>query len=239
MCWKRFPSWRPAAGCAGPRSKTSPSSRATAHGRCRPTSKARSAWRCSRPASNRRPLRMRRSRASAASIASPVVSANAFLDHLRINWLVPAMDQLFAGPASERRRFLDRLVLAVDAEHMTRVNALDRSLRSRKPSAGGSTRRPALARRHRARNRRTRGRGQRHAGRDSVTAAGHAGRAPRSALAVPSRRHFARWLDGQARHVPSGGRNRGPLPQRPARQTVRATPPPAARSTARISPTFQ
>ena len=61
----------------------------------------------------------------------PVSSANAFLDHLRINWLVPAMDQLFAGPASERRRFLDRLVLAVDAEHMTRVNALERSLRSR------------------------------------------------------------------------------------------------------------
>jgi len=61
----------------------------------------------------------------------PVASATAFLDHLRVNWLTPAMDQLFAGPASERRRFLDRLVLAVDAEHMTRVNALDRALRSR------------------------------------------------------------------------------------------------------------
>jgi len=35
------------------------------------------------------------------------------------------------GPASERRRFLDRLVLAVDAEHQGRVNALDRALRSR------------------------------------------------------------------------------------------------------------
>jgi DNA replication and repair protein RecF len=41
------------------------------------------------------------------------------------------MDQLFAGPASERRRFLDRLVLAVDAEHQGRVNALERALRSR------------------------------------------------------------------------------------------------------------
>jgi DNA replication and repair protein RecF len=41
------------------------------------------------------------------------------------------MDQLFAGPASERRRFLDRLVLAVDAEHNSRVSALERSLRSR------------------------------------------------------------------------------------------------------------
>jgi DNA replication and repair protein RecF len=60
-----------------------------------------------------------------------VGSAVAFADHLRVVWLTPAMDQLFAGPASERRRFLDRLVLAVDAEHSTRVNALDRALRSR------------------------------------------------------------------------------------------------------------
>jgi DNA replication and repair protein RecF len=61
----------------------------------------------------------------------PVVSATAFADHLRVVWLTPAMDGLFAGPASERRRFLDRLVLAVDAAHMSRVNALERSLRSR------------------------------------------------------------------------------------------------------------
>src|SRR5262245_53145267 len=61
----------------------------------------------------------------------PVASASAFADHLRVVWLVPAMDGLFDGPASERRRFLDRLVLAVDAEHMTRVNALERALRSR------------------------------------------------------------------------------------------------------------
>jgi DNA replication and repair protein RecF len=61
----------------------------------------------------------------------PVASAAAFADHLRVVWLVPAMDGLFNGPASERRRFLDRLALALDAEHMTRVNALERALRSR------------------------------------------------------------------------------------------------------------
>jgi DNA replication and repair protein RecF len=61
----------------------------------------------------------------------PVGSATAFADHLRVVWLTPAMDQLFMGPASERRRFLDRLVLAVDAEHTSRVSALERSLRSR------------------------------------------------------------------------------------------------------------
>jgi DNA replication and repair protein RecF len=61
----------------------------------------------------------------------PVGSAAAFADHLRVLWLVPAMDTLFVGAPSERRRFLDRLALAVDAEHGSRVNALERSLRSR------------------------------------------------------------------------------------------------------------
>jgi DNA replication and repair protein RecF len=61
----------------------------------------------------------------------PAASAAAFADHLRVVWLVPAMDTLFAGAPSERRRFLDRLTLAIDAEHGSRVNALERSLRSR------------------------------------------------------------------------------------------------------------
>src|SRR5262249_40523079 len=60
-----------------------------------------------------------------------VGSATAFADPLRVVWLTPAMDPLFNGPASERRRFLDRLVLAVDAQHSSRVAALERSLRSR------------------------------------------------------------------------------------------------------------
>src|ERR1700724_4394475 len=62
---------------------------------------------------------------------APVSSATAFADYLRVIWLVPALDGLFNGPASERRRFLDRLVLAVDADHSGRVAALERSLRSR------------------------------------------------------------------------------------------------------------
>jgi DNA replication and repair protein RecF len=61
----------------------------------------------------------------------PVPSATAFADHLRVIWLVPEMDGLFLGPAAERRRFLDRLVLAIDAAHGSRVNALERALRSR------------------------------------------------------------------------------------------------------------
>jgi DNA replication and repair protein RecF len=60
-----------------------------------------------------------------------VSSAAAFCDHVRLVWLTPAMDGLFSGPAAERRRFLDRLVLAADPGHGARVNALERSLRSR------------------------------------------------------------------------------------------------------------
>jgi DNA replication and repair protein RecF len=61
----------------------------------------------------------------------PVASATAFADHLRVVWLVPAMDTLFNGPASERRRFFDRLALALDPQHSGRVAALERALRSR------------------------------------------------------------------------------------------------------------
>ena len=58
-------------------------------------------------------------------------SAAAFAEHLRVVWLVPEMDGLFLGPAGDRRRFLDRLALTIDAEHASRVSALERALRSR------------------------------------------------------------------------------------------------------------
>ncbi|MDQ6704197.1 MAG: DNA replication/repair protein RecF [Pseudomonadota bacterium] len=61
----------------------------------------------------------------------PVGSMRAFCDHVRVVWLTPAMDGLFAGPAGDRRRFLDRLVLAIDAGHGTRVASFERALRGR------------------------------------------------------------------------------------------------------------
>jgi DNA replication and repair protein RecF len=60
-----------------------------------------------------------------------VSSAIAFNDHLRMVWLTPAFDGLFAGSAGDRRRFLDRLVLAIDPSHAARVSGLERALRSR------------------------------------------------------------------------------------------------------------
>jgi DNA replication and repair protein RecF len=62
---------------------------------------------------------------------APVVSARAFAEHLRLVWLTPAMDPLLSGPAGERRKFLDRLVLAVDPGHGARVAQFERALRSR------------------------------------------------------------------------------------------------------------
>lgn len=63
--------------------------------------------------------------------ALPAPSPAAFAEHVRVVWLTPDLDALFRGPAGDRRRFLDRLVLAVDSEHGARVNALERALRSR------------------------------------------------------------------------------------------------------------
>jgi DNA replication and repair protein RecF len=62
---------------------------------------------------------------------APASSTRAFADHLRIVWLTPAMDGLFTDTAGERRRFLDRLVLAVDPAHGARVTQLERALRGR------------------------------------------------------------------------------------------------------------
>jgi len=62
---------------------------------------------------------------------APASSPVAFSEFFRVVWLTPDFDALFRGPAGDRRRFLDRLVLAVDAGHGTRVSALERALRSR------------------------------------------------------------------------------------------------------------
>jgi DNA replication and repair protein RecF len=51
--------------------------------------------------------------------------------HLRVIWLAPSMDRLFAGPASDRRRFLDRLVTANDPEHASRVLVFEKLMRER------------------------------------------------------------------------------------------------------------
>ncbi len=58
-------------------------------------------------------------------------SSGALGDHMRILWLTPAMDGLFAGPAGDRRRFMDRLVATFDPEHNSRVAVFEKVMRER------------------------------------------------------------------------------------------------------------
>lgn len=52
-------------------------------------------------------------------------------EYLRILWLTPAQDGLFTGPGSDRRRFFDRLVLALIPGHGTEVAAYEKAMRQR------------------------------------------------------------------------------------------------------------
>ena len=58
-------------------------------------------------------------------------SADEMLEWLRIVWLTPSMDSLFTGPAGDRRRFLDRLVLAIDPAHGQRALDYEKAMRGR------------------------------------------------------------------------------------------------------------
>jgi DNA replication and repair protein RecF len=56
---------------------------------------------------------------------------NSLSEWLSVLWLTPAMDRLFTGPASERRRFLDRLVLALEPSHAHHSARYEAAMRSR------------------------------------------------------------------------------------------------------------
>jgi DNA replication and repair protein RecF len=58
-------------------------------------------------------------------------SVESLSDYLRVLWLTPAMDGLFVGPASERRRFLDRLVTTLIPSHSASVSDYEKALRAR------------------------------------------------------------------------------------------------------------
>nr|WP_290085902.1 DNA replication/repair protein RecF [Aquibium sp. A9E412] len=62
---------------------------------------------------------------------APARAAEEMLDWIRLIWVTPAMDALFTGPAGDRRRFLDRLVLTIDPGHGRRVLDYERAMRAR------------------------------------------------------------------------------------------------------------
>jgi DNA replication and repair protein RecF len=57
--------------------------------------------------------------------------SGALADYVEMVWLTPAMDGLFTGPAGERRRFLDRLILCFDPSYRTRIGHFERAMASR------------------------------------------------------------------------------------------------------------
>lgn len=58
-------------------------------------------------------------------------AANSLSEWLSVLWLTPAMDRLFADSASGRRRFLDRLVLALHADHADHSARYEAAMRAR------------------------------------------------------------------------------------------------------------
>ncbi|KQS03076.1 recombinase RecF [Sphingomonas sp. Leaf357] len=59
------------------------------------------------------------------------VAATALAEWLTVLWLTPAMDRLFTEPAGERRRFLDRLTLALAPGHAVHSNRYEAAMRAR------------------------------------------------------------------------------------------------------------
>ena len=129
------PGPRPAAAPSSPRSTAATAAPWSPARRCRRASRARSR---SRPATTATP-----SAAARWPTAKPLRSQNALGEHLSLLWLTPAMDRLFAEGAAGRRRFLDRLVLAIDPAHAARVAAFERASRERSHLLRAGRRDPA------------------------------------------------------------------------------------------------
>jgi DNA replication and repair protein RecF len=74
-------------------------------------------------------------------IQGATAAATTLAEWLSVLWLTPATDRLFVEPAGERRRFLDRLVLALDPGHAVHATRYDAAMRERNRLLGGE--RPA------------------------------------------------------------------------------------------------
>ncbi|QUL38221.1 DNA replication/repair protein RecF [Erythrobacter sp. JK5] len=58
-------------------------------------------------------------------------TASALSEWLAISWLTPSMDGLFTDSAGARRRFVDRMALAIEPGHAKHVTSLEAALRER------------------------------------------------------------------------------------------------------------
>ena len=82
-------------------------------------------------APERRQVRINRAAASATSLS----------EWLSVLWLTPAMDRLFQEGAGGRRRFLDRLVLALEPGHAVHAARYEAAMRARNKLLGEEGRR--------------------------------------------------------------------------------------------------
>ncbi|GAB4125818.1 MAG: DNA replication/repair protein RecF [Rhodothalassiaceae bacterium] len=62
---------------------------------------------------------------------TPAGGQSALGERLSVLWLTPQMDRLFCEPASARRRFLDRIVLAREPGHAAKLSSYERAMRER------------------------------------------------------------------------------------------------------------
>jgi len=58
-------------------------------------------------------------------------AVNSLSEWLSLLWLTPAMDRLFTSSTGERRRFLDRLVLALEPAHAHHASRYEAAMRAR------------------------------------------------------------------------------------------------------------
>jgi DNA replication and repair protein RecF len=69
-------------------------------------------------------------------ITGAPASVNSLSEWLSVLWLTPAMDRLFMGSAGDRRRFLDRLVLALEPSHAHHSSRYEAAMRARNKLLG-------------------------------------------------------------------------------------------------------
>jgi len=71
-------------------------------------------------------------------INGAAASVNSLAERLAVLWLTPAMDRLFTESAGGRRRFLDRLTLALEPGHAHHAARYEAAMRSRNKLLGES-----------------------------------------------------------------------------------------------------
>ena len=166
-------------------------------------------------------------------------AVNSLAEWLSVLWLTPAMDRLFADSAGARRRFLDRLVLALEPAHAHHAARYEAAMRARNKllaepdgadpawlaalEAGMAEHGAAVAERAGADRRRARRAARRHA---------------RRPISRPRKLALEGWADGDLaadlQRQPRPRRRRRPSDRRPAPPGPRRHPPrqgqPAAQS---------